>query len=63
MEPKRYWWYNYQSGYNYHDKVTDVHPFIEVAMSPDRHIINWKLISVEEFNIWKSIHEKNDTSL
>lgn len=73
MEPKKYWWMSIQwlhrnnPGSHYIQQVVDEHPFIhmkgrnteEVRLTGSYYELrNWKLISVEEYNLWNDLNNK-----
>lgn len=57
MEPKKYWWLAYvtdhYNGCEHKEQVTEVHPF-HLKLK----LISWKLISVEEWLLWKELNNK-----
>lgn len=61
MEPKKYWWMQYSiikdgelAGEG--QEVTDTHPF--AAMKTIYLLRSWQLISVEEYNLWNDLNNK-----
>lgn len=73
MEPKKYWWINYTQHSMYCTPivlttVSEVHPFLFMELLEKRKtyeykLQNWKLISVEEHNLFIEIKQnQNDRS-
>jgi len=67
MEPKKYWWIHYDrvgiQMYREKETVIDIHPFLWLSetkkqMKWEVWLVNWKLIDVTEYNLWKELNDK-----
>jgi hypothetical protein len=60
MELKRYWWYCISIGEYLQEYVTEMHPFSAIKVEDKRVVtlVNWKQISVEEYNLWLDLNKK-----
>ena len=62
MEPKKYWWISVREEGSDWDMAIDIHPFTYMDMrwkgSLDAVLLNWKLIGVDEYNLFNELNNK-----
>jgi len=58
---KYYWMLTYSTSANrpYYEQVTQMHPFhvMGIMSLDDTHLINWKSIDVEEYNLFRKLYD------